>query len=56
MTEVNELQSYIISNYTRRILYTKIENLHNGVKINEQAIINSLKYNLRFYTSYIAEA
>ena len=55
MTEVDVLQNNVISNYKDILLKSiKLVQRHD-VKINEQAIINSLNYNIRLYINYIAK-
>ena len=55
ITEVDALQNNVISNCKDIILKNrKLAQLHD-VKINEQAIINSLNYNIRFYINHIAK-
>ena len=53
-TEVDALQNNVISNYKDIILKNKKLALHD-VKINEQAVINNLNYNIRFYINHIAK-
>ena len=54
MTEVDALQNNVISSYKDIILKNKKLARHD-VKINEQAIINNLNYNIRFYINHIAK-
>ena len=49
MTEVDTLQNNVISNYKDIILKNRKLAQQHDVKINEQPIINSLNYNIRFY-------
>ena len=49
MTEVDTLQNNVISNYKDIILKNRKLAQQHDVKIHEQAIINSLNYNIRFY-------
>ena len=46
MTEVDALQNIVISNYKDIILKNRKLARRHDVKINEQAIINSLNYNI----------
>ena len=55
MTEVDALQNNVISNYKDIILKNRKLAQRHDVKINEQAIINSLNYNIQFYISHIAK-
>ena len=55
MTEVDALQNNVISNYKDIILKNRKLAQRHDVKINEQAIINSLNYNIRFYINHIAK-
>ena len=55
MTEVDALQNNVISNYKDNILKNRKLAQRYDVKMNEQAIINSLNYNIRFYINYIAK-
>ena len=55
MTEVDALQNNVISNYKDIILKNRKLAQRYDVKINEQAIINSLNYNIRFYINHIAK-
>ena len=56
MTEVDALQNNVISNYKDIIiLKNRKPAQRHDVKINEQAIINSLNYNIRFYINHIAK-
>ena len=55
MTEVDALQNNVISNYKDIILKNRKLAQWHDVKINEQAIINSLNYNIRFYINHIAK-
>ena len=54
MTEVDALQNNVISNYKDIILKNRKLAQRLDVKINEQAIINSLNCNIRFYINHIA--
>ena len=54
MTEVDALQN-VISNYKDIILKNRKLAQRHDVKINEQTIINSLNYNIRFYINHIAK-
>ena len=55
MTEVDALQINVISNYKDITLKNiKLAQRHD-VKINGQAIINSLNYHIRFYINHIAK-
>ena len=55
MTEVDALQNNVISNYKDIILKKRKLAQRHDVKINEQAIINSLNCNIRFYINHIAK-
>ena len=55
MTEVDALQNNVVSNYKDIILKNRKLAQWHDVKINEQAIINSLNYNIRFYINHIAK-
>ena len=55
VTEVDAIQNNVISNYKDIILKNRKLAQQHDVKINEQAIINSLNYNIRFYINHIAK-
>ena len=55
MTEVDALQNNVISNYKDIILKNRKLAQRHDVKINEQEIINSLNYNIRFYINHTAK-
>ena len=55
MTEVDALQNNVISNYKDIMLKNRKPTQRHDVKINEQVIINSLNYNIRFYINHIAK-
>ena len=55
MTKVDTLQNNVITNYKDIILKNRKLAQWHDVKINEQAIINSLNYNIRFYINHIAK-
>ena len=55
MTEVDALQSHVISNYKDIIHKNRKLAQWHDIKINEQVTINSLNYNIWFYINYLAK-
>ena len=55
MTEFDASQNNVISIYKDIILKNRRLAQQHDVNINDQAIINSLNYNMRLYINYIAK-